>query len=82
VKTPGIYYIALAAFCVTALCIGFASAADTKVAHTGTHARGNGHMTFDLNNATFQQQIITRYEQQGVDLTALQLRSGMAIPPQ
>jgi len=72
-KTPRIYYGALAAFCVIALCIGFASAAGTTQAtHTGTHGRGTGHQAFDLTNATFQQQIVTRYEQQGVDVTALQ----------
>ena len=72
-KTPRIYYGALAAFCVIALCIGFASAADTtQAAHTGTHKWGTGHQAFDLTNATFQQQLITRYEQQGINVTTLQ----------
>ncbi len=71
-KAPRIYYGALAVFCVIALCIGFASAADTTQAtHTSTHGKGTGHPGFDLTNTTVQQQIIARYEQQGVDVTAL-----------
>ena len=72
-KTPRMYYGALAVFCVIALCIGFASAAGTAQAtHTGTHGKGFMHPAQDLTNATVQQQIIARYEQQGVDVTALQ----------
>jgi nucleoside diphosphate kinase len=72
-KTPRIYYGALAVFCVIALCTGFVSAADTTQAmHAGTHGKGTGHPAFDLTNTTVQQQIIARYEQQGVDVTALQ----------
>lgn len=72
-KTPRMYYGALTVFCVIALCIGFASAAGTTQAtHTGTHGKGIMHPALDLTNTTFQQQLITRYEQQGVDVTALQ----------
>jgi hypothetical protein len=72
-KTPRMYYGALAVFCVIALCIGFASAADTtQAAHTGTHGKGNMHPAWDMTNATIQQQIVAHYEQQGVDVTALQ----------
>ena len=72
-KTPRMYYGALAVFCVIALCIGFASAAgSTQATQTGTHGKGIVHPALDLTNATIQQQIITRYEQQGVDVTALQ----------
>jgi hypothetical protein len=72
-KTPRIYYGALAVFCVIALCIGFASAAvTTQTTHTGTYGKGIMHPALDLTNATIQQQIIARYEKQGVDTTALQ----------
>jgi hypothetical protein len=71
-KTPRMYYGALAVFCVIALCIGFASASGTPQAtHTGTQGRGIMHPAWDLTNATVQQQLISRYEQQGVDTTAL-----------
>jgi hypothetical protein len=72
-KTPRMYYGALAVFCVIALCIGFASAAGTTQAtNAGTHGKGIMHPAPDLTNTTVQQQLITRYEQQGVDVTALQ----------
>ena len=72
-KTPRMYYGALAVFCVIALCIGFASAAGTTQAtHAGTHGKGIMHPALDLTNTTIQQQIITRFEHQGVDVTALQ----------
>jgi hypothetical protein len=71
-KTPRMYYGALAVFCVIALCIGFASAAGTTQAtHASTHGKGIVHPAFDLTNATVQQQIIAQYEQQGVDTTGL-----------
>jgi hypothetical protein len=71
-KTPRIYYGALAAFCVVALCIGFASAAGSAQAtYNSTHGTGTGHQALDLTNATVQQQIISQYEHQGVDVTAL-----------
>jgi len=72
-KTPRMYYGALAVFCVIALCIGFASAAGTTQAtNAGTHGKGIMHPAPELTNTTVQQQLITRYEQQGVDVTALQ----------
>ena len=71
-KTPRMYYGALAVFCVIALCIGFASAADTtQPTNSGTHGKGFMHPSLDLTNATVQQQIIARYEQKGIDTTAL-----------
>ena len=71
-KTPRMYYGALAVFCVIALCIGFASAAGTAQAtHTGTHGKGFMHPAQDLTNATVQQQILARLDKQGVDTTAL-----------
>jgi hypothetical protein len=78
-KTPRMYYGALGVFCVIALCIGFAGATGTTQGmHNSTQGRGTVHPAFDLTNATVQQQIITRYEQQGVDVTALEtaFRSG------
>jgi len=73
-KAPGIYYGALAVFCIIALCIGYASAASTTQSttqHTCTHGKGMRHAAFDLTNATVQQEILTRFEKQGVDTTAL-----------
>jgi hypothetical protein len=71
-KTPGMYYGVLAVFCVIALCIGLAGAAGAaQSTNDGTHGKGMVHQGFDLTNATVQQQIIARYEQQGVDVTAI-----------
>jgi hypothetical protein len=71
-KTPRIYYGALAVFCVIALCIGFASAAGTTQAtHTSTHGKGIVHPAFDLTNTTVQQQVLARYAKDGVDTTGL-----------
>ncbi len=71
-KAPTIYYGVLAVFCVIALCIGFASAADTaQGTHTYSHGKGTGHPGFDLTNTTVQQEILARYTKQGVDTTGL-----------
>ena len=71
-KTPRMYYGALAVFCVIALCIGYASAADiTQATHTSTHGKGIEHPAFDLTNTTVQQEVLARFEKQGVDTTGL-----------
>ena len=71
-KTPRMYYGALAVFCVIALCIGYASAADiTQATHTSTHGKGIVHPAFDLINTTVQQEVLARYAKQGVDTTGL-----------
>ena len=71
-KTPKIYYGALAVFCITALGIGMASAGDgtyTIQGNTGTN--GHGHPVFNLTDTTVQQHLLTRLEQQGIDVSAL-----------
>ena len=71
-KTPRLYYGALAVFCVIALCTGFASAQGAAQAtDTSTHGKGIVHQGFDLTNTTVQQQMLTRYAKQGVDTTGL-----------
>jgi N-acyl-L-homoserine lactone synthetase len=72
-KVPKIYYGLLAVFCLTVLCFGIASAAGTAQAQgQRAHAMGAAHPGFDMTNVTMQQQMITRFQQQGVDVTGLQ----------
>jgi hypothetical protein len=71
-KTPRLYYGALAVFCVIALCTGFASAQGASQAtDISTHGKGIVHQGFDLTNTTVQQQMLARYAKQGVDTTGL-----------
>ena len=73
-KTPSACYSILAVFCIAVLCIGVASATD-KIAsprHNGTFAQGPGHQGFDLTNTTLQQEMLTRFQEQGIDVTGLQ----------
>jgi hypothetical protein len=71
-KMPRIYYGILAVFCVVTIGIGMASAVDLmqSFGHT-THEKGWMHPGFDLTNATMQQQMISRFEQQGTDVSEL-----------
>jgi hypothetical protein len=64
-KTPGIYYGAIAAFCVIGILVGFAGAADVAAPQknsTGMHNFGHGQLPLP-------EKIITRLEQQGVDVS-------------
>jgi len=64
-KTPGIYYGVIAAFCVLTLCIGMVNAADMAQSATnctGRHGFGHGH-------PPSPNEMITHLEQQGVDVT-------------
>ena len=71
-KAPRMYYGALAVFCIIALFIGYASAADTTPAtHSSTHGKGIMHQAPNLTNTTVQQQILDRLDKQGVDTSAL-----------
>jgi hypothetical protein len=71
-KTPGIYYGLIAAFCVLTLCIGMVNATDlTQSATNCTGRPGFGH-----GHPPSPNEMITHLEQQGVDVseaeTALQ----------
>ncbi len=82
-KTPGIFIAVFAVYCICALCIGMSSAIDvtTSTAHQNrTFNAGPGHQSiamgqgagrpgFDLTNSTQQQQIITRLEKDGINVT-------------
>ena len=64
-KTPGIYYGLIAAFCVLTLFIGIVTAADlTQSATNCTGRPGFGH-----GNPPSPNEMITHLEQQGVDVT-------------
>ena len=64
-KTPGIYYGVIAAFCVLTLCIGIVTAADlTQSATNCTGRPGFGH-----GHPPSPNEMIPRLEQQGVDVT-------------
>jgi hypothetical protein len=77
-KVPRIYYGALVLFCAMTLFVGMASAADTtQPAVTGMSGHGHWqgssmHHKPDLTNTTVQQQMLTRFQQQGIDTTDLQ----------
>ena len=82
-KTPGIFIAVFAVYCICALCIGISSAADVTTAtahHNSTFNACPGHQStvmgvgagrpgVDLTNATQQQQVISRLENDGVDVT-------------
>ena len=64
-KTPGIYYGAIAAFCVISILVGFAGAADTAVpVKNGAGIHGFGH-----GQPPSMEAMIDHLEQQGVDVT-------------
>ena len=64
-KTPGIYYGVIAAFCVLTLCIGMVNAMDlTQSATNCTGRPGFGH-----GHPPSPNEMITHLEQQGVDVT-------------
>ena len=64
-KTPGIYYGLIAAFCVLTLCIGMVNAIDvTQTATNCTGRPGFGH-----GHPPSPNEMITHLEQQGVDVT-------------
>jgi hypothetical protein len=71
-KTPPVYYLALAVFCVVTLFIGMASAADTIVPSARTSgAHGHGFPGMNMTNATMQQHIIAGLAEKGVDVSAV-----------
>ena len=73
-KTPGIYYGAIAAFCVISILVGFAGAADTAVpVKNGAGIHGFGH-----GQPPSMEAMIDHLEQQGVDVTEVitALRNG------
>jgi len=78
-RTPGIYYGAIAAFCVIGILVGFAGAADVAAPQkncTGMHNFGHGQLPSP-------EDMITHIEQQGVDIsevrTALQNGDNEAV---
>ena len=72
-KMPRVYYGILAVFCIVTICIGLASAAGAiPFSANRTHERGPMHPAFDLTNTTLQQQMIARFQQQGIDVSGLQ----------
>lgn len=73
-KTLSAYYSILAVFCIAVLCTGMVSATGqvSSPRHNSTFVKGSGHQGFDLTNATLQQEMLTRYQQQGIDVTGLQ----------
>jgi len=71
-KTPKMYYGALAVFCIAALGVGMASAGGgTHAIYGNTGVEAYGHPVPDLTNTTVQQHLLTHLEQQGVDVRAL-----------
>ena len=72
-KIPRTYYSILAVFCTAVVCIGVVCAADhAQVLRNGTSFNGPGHQGFDLTNTTLQQEMLTKFQEQGVDVTGLQ----------
>jgi len=71
-KTPGIYYGLIAAFCVLTLCIVMVNATDvTQSATECTGMRGLGH-----GHLPTADEMITHLEQQGVDVTEVKTLLG------
>ena len=64
-KTPGIYYGLIAAFCVLTLFIGIVTAADLTQSATNC----TGRLGFGHGNPPSPNEMITHLEQQGVDVT-------------
>ena len=71
-KISRTYYGVLAIFCVFVICFGIASAAGTTQSpgHV-TREKGQMHPGFDLKNTSVQQEMLSRFEQQGTDVTGL-----------
>jgi len=66
------YYGIIAVFCVIAIGIGMANAMDlTQSPGHIPHGKGQVHPGFDLTNVTQQQEMISRFEQQGTDVSGL-----------
>jgi SOS response regulatory protein OraA/RecX len=64
-KTPGIYYGVIAAFCVLTLCIGMVNATDLTQSATNC----TGRPSFGHGHPPSPNEMITHLEQQGVDVT-------------
>jgi len=72
-KIPRTYYSILALFCIAVICTGIVSAVDqTQTPRTGPSFKGTGHPGFDMTNITLQQEMLTRFQEQGIDVTGLQ----------
>jgi putative IMPACT (imprinted ancient) family translation regulator len=72
-KIPGAYYSILAIFCIAIFSIGIVNATDhVQSSRPGSFVSGAGHQGFDLTNVTLQQEMLTRFQQQGTDVTGLQ----------
>jgi hypothetical protein len=72
-KTPGMYYGIMTVFWVITLGIGMAHAMDLTLSPApAIHGEGQAHPGFDLTNATLQQEMISRFEQQGTDVSGLE----------
>jgi len=73
-RTPGIYYGALAAFCVISILVGFAGAADVAT----PQKNGNAMHIFGHGQPPSPEDRITHIEQQGVDVSEVRtaLRNG------
>jgi len=72
-KIPRTYYSILALFCIAVICTGIVSAVDQTQTHrTSPSLKSTGHPGFDMTNTTFQQEMLTRLQEQGVDVTGLQ----------
>ena len=72
-KIPRSYYSILALFCIAVICTGIVSAVDqTQTSRTSPAFKGMGDRGFDMTNTTFQQEMLTRFQEQGVDVTGLQ----------
>ncbi len=72
-KIPRTYYSILALFCIAVICTGIVSAVDqTQTPRTGPSFKGTGHPGFDMTNTTLQQEMLSRFQEQGIDVTGLQ----------
>ena len=73
-KTPGIYYGLIAAFCVLIFCIGMVNAMDLTQSATNC----TGRPSFVHGHPPSPDEMITHLEQQGVDVTEVKtaLRNG------
>ncbi|PKG32076.1 hypothetical protein, partial [Methanoregula sp.] len=72
-KIPRSYYSILALFCIAVICTGIVSAVDqTQASRTSPAFKGMGDRGFDMTNTTFQQEMLARLQEQGIDVTGLQ----------
>ncbi|OPY35363.1 MAG: hypothetical protein A4E35_02426 [Methanoregula sp. PtaU1.Bin051] len=71
-KVPAIYYGILGVFCILTIGISIVTAADvTQSPGLSMIEKKQIHPGFDLTNTTMQQEIISRFEKQGTDVTGL-----------